>query len=165
MANASCRWPQAVARPPRPSQKIQAATAKTLFPHSRAPEAALSGLYLYFSCRDEAHEAAQSIHTPDGAYWHGIVHRQEPDPDNAGYWFRRVGSHPIFPEVAADGSSDRTFEPRPCKADGTPFAFVAICERARREAPSPLTQMALETQRAEWQILFDYCARGRSTAL
>ena len=27
----------------------------------RSPEAAIAGLYLYFSCRDEAHEAAQSI--------------------------------------------------------------------------------------------------------
>ena len=30
---------------------------------------------------------------------------------------------------------------------------------------SPLARMALETQRAEWQLLFDYCARGESNAL
>jgi len=157
LAEGSCSSAEAL-------KKIQATTAKTLFPHSHAPETALSGLYLYFSCRDEAHEVAQSINTPDGAYWHGIVHRQEPDPDNARYWFRRVGSHPIFPEVAkqAQGIGLSSHDSR---SGWDPLAFIAICERARREATSPLTQMALETQRAEWQILFDYCARGRSTAL
>src|SRR5713226_8362206 len=60
-------------------------TAKDLFPFGRAPEAALSGLYLYFSCLDEAHEIAQSISSVEGSYWHGIMHRQEPDAGNASY--------------------------------------------------------------------------------
>ena len=46
-----------------------------------------------------------------------------------------------------------------------PGRFVEICERARREPASPLARMALETQRAEWQLLFDYCARVESNAL
>src|ERR1051325_7197093 len=53
--------------------------AQGLFPHSRAPEAALAGLYLYFSCWDDAHEVAQSVNTAEGSYWHAIVHRQEAD--------------------------------------------------------------------------------------
>ncbi|MGH9633172.1 MAG: hypothetical protein ACRD7E_33140, partial [Bryobacteraceae bacterium] len=50
-----------------------------LFPESRAPDAALSGLWLYFSCLDESHSLSQDIQTPEGAFWHGIMHRQEPD--------------------------------------------------------------------------------------
>lgn len=120
--------------------RLQSSGAAELFPQSRAPEAAMAGLYLYFGCWEEAHEVAQDINTPDGSYWHGIVHRQEPDAGNAGYWFRQVGSHPIFPALA--------------KIAGLPlwdpFRFIQQCENAEPGA--------LELQRAEWQLLFDFCA-------
>jgi hypothetical protein len=38
-----------------------------------------------------------------------------------------------------------------------------MCERARQQQPGSGTErMALLTQRAEWQLLFDYCARAGS---
>jgi hypothetical protein len=40
-----------------------------------------------------------------------------------------------------------------------PFAFIAFCERARSQPNSTQEVAAMEIQRAEWQILFDYCAR------
>jgi hypothetical protein len=40
-----------------------------------------------------------------------------------------------------------------------PFAFVAFCERARAQPGSAQERAALEIQRAEWQLLFDYSAR------
>src|SRR4051794_6992325 len=61
------------------------------------PETARAGLYLRVGFWDEAHEIAQNIEDADGSYWHAIVHRQEPDAGNAGYWFRQVGQHAIFP--------------------------------------------------------------------
>src|SRR5258706_6581787 len=157
VAEGRCSSPDALKR-------IQAVSAKVLFPHSHSPEAALSGLYLYFSCREQAHEVAQSIHTPDGAYWHGIVHRQEPDPDNARYWFRQLGSHPIFPELAR-AAHGLGLPGGGAKDSWDPGRFVEICERARREPASPLAQMPLETQRAEWQLLFDYWPRAESPSL
>src|SRR5580698_6165483 len=78
---------------------IREAGARQLFPKSRAPEAATAGLYLYFDCWKEAHETAQDIATPEGGYWHAIVHRMEPDAFNSGYWFRQVGAHAIFPTL------------------------------------------------------------------
>jgi hypothetical protein len=156
LAEGRCSSPDALKR-------IQAVSAKVLFPHSHAPEAALSGLYLYFSCREQAHEVAQSIPTPDGAYWHGIVHRQEPDQDNARYWFRQVGSHPVFPGLAK--MAEAIGLPRHDPQDRwDPFEFIAICDQAHRQPDSPLNQLALAIQRAEWQLLFDYCARGGSNA-
>ncbi len=137
----------------RARELLVAAQAPQLFPGSRAPEAALAGLYLYFSCLDEAHTIAQGISTPEGSYWHAIMHRQEPDPGNSGYWFRRVGAHPIFPalrEAAAGIGVD--FGPI-----WDPFAFIDLCERALR-AGSDEERRALEVQRAEWQLLFDFCA-------
>src|SRR5262249_42605713 len=80
-------------------RRLKDTNAAALFPGARHPEAALAGLYLYFSCIDDAHNIAQSIDTPEGSFWHGIVHRQEPDAWNSGYWFRRVGKHPIFPAL------------------------------------------------------------------
>jgi hypothetical protein len=140
--------------------KLQAANSKSVFPNSRAPEAALAGLYLYFSCLDQAHEISQSVHSPEGAYWHGVVHRQEPDPGNAGYWFRQVATHPVFPELATTARNIGVLD-----GHWDPIQFVEICERARRQPGSPLERMALETQRAEWQLLFDYCASDGSGAL
>jgi hypothetical protein len=139
---------------PRALELLRRSSAARLFPDSRAPEASLSGLYLYFSCLDEAHTLAQDIGTAEGSFWHGIMHRQEPDPGNSGYWFRRVGAHPIFPalrEQAAQLGVD--FGPR-----WDPFAFIDLCERARRAPGSEDERRAREVQRAEWQLLFDYCA-------
>ena len=55
----------------------------------------LSALWLRNDFLDESHQISQSIETATGSYWHGIMHRREPDFSNAKYWFRRVGSHPI----------------------------------------------------------------------
>ena len=38
-----------------------------------------------------AHELAQEIETPDGAWVHAYLHRKEGDEFNANYWYRRAG--------------------------------------------------------------------------
>ena len=144
-------------------REIASRSAAQWFPKARARDGAIAGLYLYFSCADQAHEIAQSIATPDGSYWHAIVHRQEPDASNARYWFARTGKHPVFGplieqarEIAAthDGQSwvpSKTWDPG---------AFIDLCETAAHQPGSKLEQIALEIQRAEWRLLFDYCARS-----
>ena len=37
-----------------------------------------------------AHEAAQNIPDPDGAWIHAYLHRKEGDAGNAAYWYRRA---------------------------------------------------------------------------
>jgi hypothetical protein len=134
---------------------IREAGARRLFPRSRAPEAAMAGLYLYFDCWTEAHETAQDIATPEGSYWHAIVHRQEPDAGNSAYWFRRVGAHAIFPALR-DAAAEIGIDVGP---RWKPEAFIELCERARHSPGSELERQAREVQRAEWQLLFDSCAR------
>jgi hypothetical protein len=144
---------------------IQDSKTQDLFANTRAPLAALSGLYLYFSCRDEAHEAAQSDGSIEGSYWHAIIHRQEPDPGNSAYWFRNVGAHPVFAELLERARVVGAKYPgAPLKLAETwdPFAFIDVCEDARVHGGSDLERAALEIQRAEWQLLFDYCARRSS---
>jgi hypothetical protein len=133
---------------------IRHAGAGGLFPHSPSPGAALSGLYLYFGCWEEAHTLAQDIASREGSYWHALVHRQEPDAANAGYWFQRVGEHAIFPALR-EAALEIGIDPGP---RWNPTAFVDICEKARQRPGSDLERQAREVQRAEWQLLFDWCA-------
>lgn len=57
-----------------------------------------AGLLLLHDFDTQAHtivqglEGAGRLQTAD--YWHGIMHRREPDPGNAAWWFRRVSGHP-----------------------------------------------------------------------
>jgi len=135
-------------------QALQAANPRGLFPHSRAPEAALAGLYLYFSCWDEAHEVAQNVASAEGSYWHAIVHRQEPDDGNSGYWFRQTGRHAIFPHLADAAAKFGIGS----GVNWDPMEFIAFCARARQEPGGDLQLRALQVQRIEWQLPFDFCA-------
>ena len=40
---------------------------------------------------NRAHEVAQDIPDPDGAWVHAYLHRKEGDASNAAYWYRRAG--------------------------------------------------------------------------
>jgi hypothetical protein len=142
---------------------LASAAPRDWFPHARAPEAALAGLWLRHGGWQEAHEIAQDLATPEGSYWHAIIHRLEPDAWNAGYWFRRVGAHPLFPALAgaaaslADQHPDAAFRP---PASWDPYAFVDFCEAVRARPDSPGHKLALAIQDAEWRLLFDWCARA-----
>ena len=139
--------------------------AVDLFPGAQAPDAALAGLWLYFSCFDESHQIAQDVHSHEGSFWHAILHRQEPDSGNAAYWFRRVGHHPIFQDLCLSADGILAAYPEAEFRTGgkwDPFSFIMFCERASQQPGSPSERAALEIQRSEWQLLFDYCARPRS---
>ncbi|WP_428542534.1 hypothetical protein [Rhodopila sp.] len=42
----------------------------------------------------KAHQCAQSESGPAGAAVHAYLHRKEPDPSNASYWYSRAGRPP-----------------------------------------------------------------------
>ena len=128
-------------------------TAQGLFPHSRTPAAALSGLYLYIGCWDEAHAQADAAESAENYFWHAIVHRQEPDAWNSGYWFRKTGAHPVFPRLADEAERVGYAAGRPWD----PIGFVDYCEAARHDSESE--RLARKVQLIEWQLLFDYSAR------
>jgi hypothetical protein len=147
LAGGTCSSPEA-------RERLSRTSARELFPQARAPEAALAGLYLYFSCLEECHGLAQEVGTAEGSYWHAVLHRQEPDAGNSAYWFRRAGPHPIFPALR-DAAAACGY---PAGSDWDPFGFIDYCERARRRPGSAEERIAREVQRSEWQLLFDYCA-------
>jgi hypothetical protein len=115
------------------------------------PPAVRAGLWAYHDFWDEAHEVAQDIDTPDGSVWHAILHRREPDGWNSNYWWRRVGGHPVLAELRRD-AEELGF------ADFTPERLVAACGRGDGVATLQRVQLR------EWQLLFDWCARGHDSA-
>jgi hypothetical protein len=125
------------------------------------PSSAFAGLLLFFGDWERAHTVAQDIETIDGSYWHAIVHRQEPDAGNAGYWFRQVGNHPIFPALRDEAANILQRYPAPFKlaSSWSPTAFIDLCETALNQPGSNVEQAAIEIQHAEWKLLFEWCIR------
>lgn len=118
-----------------------------------AARAALAGLWLYHDFESESHAISQDLNTPEGSYWHAILHRREPDAGNAKYWFHRVGRHTIFPRLAEEAA---TIEGVQSGRGWDPFAFVDRCERHRGSGDA--NERILEhIQLAEWRLLFDWC--------
>jgi len=143
---------------------LKAIEPSALFPAAKEPEAPMAGLWLYFSCFEEAHALADGCRSTEGALWHAILHRQEPDSGNAAYWFRRAGRHDTFSDLSRAASSivRRTPQAEFRVGRWDPYAFIAFCDRARDQPGSSQERVAREIQRAEWQLLFDYCARPRT---
>jgi hypothetical protein len=51
-------------------------------------------LALWWDARGDwnrAHEVAQDVAGPDGAWVHAYLHRKDGDLENARYWYRRAG--------------------------------------------------------------------------
>lgn len=132
---------------------------KSLRDHDAA-RACLAGLWLLHDFLAESHAISQDLHTADGSYWHGIMHRREPDDDNAKYWFRRVGNHAIFPELlavarqlASDQPGHEPLQPLLQSDRWHADRFIDLCSAARRQ-PSATTLLCQKIQQAEWELLF-----------
>lgn len=86
------------------TEALESASLDALFEgaslkNSTFGEAIKSGLLLWNDALDESHTISQGLMNQTGSYWHGIMHRREPDYSNSKYWFGRVGTHPIFPAL------------------------------------------------------------------
>ncbi|MFO0948658.1 MAG: hypothetical protein U1D30_22490 [Planctomycetota bacterium] len=131
--------------------------------------ACLSGLWLYHDFLDESHGLSQEIPSATDSYWHGIMHRREPDFGNSKYWFRRVGNHPVFPQLAEAApdifesmAGARELDAARDLARGSswdPFKFIDLCQTSIR-VPSDLQLFCRKVQDAEWWLLFDFCFRA-----
>jgi len=137
----------------------------------RDPVALHAGLWLIHDFLDESHSLSQSIQGSgadrNGDYWHGIMHRREPDWSNSKYWFRRVGDHPIFFDLAviagqllASSSlpdADRWSRQLGNASTWDPYAFVDLCQAAAHNESSELASVARQIQWAEILLLLAHC--------
>lgn len=156
---------------PRAGVLRQAELQRRLDPHLAASglpetrqELIRALLFLWHDHLDAAHTVAQGIEAADGSFVHAMMHRREPDPWNARYWWRRVGAHPTFPEIGrraaahleATGESAlaRTLAPG---GIWNPNAFVDACEAAMRQPPEAARVSVLrELQRIETEVLLEH---------
>jgi hypothetical protein len=119
-----------------------------------AADACRAGLWLHHDFLDESHTISQGLSTAEGSYWHALMHRREPDFSNSKYWFRQLGRHPLFADLAK-AAAKVGYTP-----SGTwdPFAFVDACARVIGTGGAE-ELLCQRVQRVEWELLFDWCYR------
>ncbi|MCA9079697.1 MAG: hypothetical protein KDA58_04020 [Planctomycetaceae bacterium] len=129
-------------------------------------QAVRAGILQFWDELNRSHEYSQSIEGEGrhvaGDFWHGIMHRREPDYHNSKYWFRRVGQHPVFPELAeqaatilANTTEAADWSHRLTRGGWDSFAFVDLCQRAARDEDSPLGIAARQIQLTEMLLLLN----------
>lgn len=146
-------------------ERLRALTVTSLFApanlHDRTTgHACLSGLWLWFDFLDESHSLSQDIHTVEGSFWHGIMHRREGDFANAKYWFDRVRRHTVYWALAeAAAGLARGVAGAPAWLARGPWdadAFIDLVEECVT-GRSGLTTLCESLQKREWELLFDHC--------
>lgn len=128
-------------------------------------QAALAGLWLWHDFLDESHTISQSLSSPEGSFWHAIMHRREGDFWNSKYWLRRIGEHNTLARIAGEGGDfiDRNDYAAPLyplvKRTWDAVAFVDVCEEMHECTDDPRYRAAIELQKIEWRVLFSHCVR------
>jgi hypothetical protein len=162
------RRPLDAGRPERAMrEQLQRVTVANAFEHVDIVDAdmaacCVAGVWLLHDFLDESHTISQRIETPSGSFWHGIMHRREGDFGNAKYWFRRVGQHPAFDEIAERIHVAASLRDASASFGETrlqawdPFAFVDECQAAVR-GKLDARERCLNLQQIEWEVLFEYC--------
>ena len=129
---------------------------------SNVANAARAGLLLLAGGLEDAHRIVQDFDTPEARYWHGIVHRREPDPSNAKYWFRQLGHHAVFDDLVSkvtsgDLPSKRAVNHILQSGKWDPFRFVDLCDDCEKGAQSELRNELLIIQQKEIELLLTFC--------
>ena len=157
--------PETAARPQLAALDLDLAWPEDQIVDADMAQCCLAGLWLRFDFLDESHRISQAIASSTGSYWHGIMHRREPDFSNSKYWFRRVGRHEVFTSLGAEAralaqreSGEQAGRRLAGQGSWDPLEFVDLCEQCLRGRGSPADeQLCRQVAQLEWELLFDYC--------
>lgn len=159
------------------TKSLQAVSTNALFEgqpvkDTTFADAIKSGLLLWNDALDASHTISQGLANATGSYWHGIMHRREPDYSNAKYWFGRVGTHAIFPEVRnrALALYNETAAPSAALASiGQAIAdnaawdaaqFIDWCQAAESATDADVVEFLQQVQVEEMRLLLAYSYRN-----
>ncbi|MDT7043531.1 hypothetical protein [Candidatus Nitronereus thalassa] len=128
-------------------------------------EAVKAGLCVGLDAWEEAHAIAQDLDTVEGSYWHGIVHRREPDPGNAKYWFRRVGLHPVLKQLGSQETLEElasltVFDIIVQSGSWVPGRFIDLCMECERGETPEIKPELQALQKKEIELLLTYCIQN-----
>lgn len=140
-------------------------------------EAWVAGLYLWNDSLDRSHTISQDIEDATGSYWHGIMHRMEPDYSNARYWFRLTGQHPLFDGLQIKAaqllnqSADRVraskhalqIEEIGRAASWRPPLFIDLVASVAQDSQDPAYRICQQLQHLEISelLIYSYKEAGR----
>ncbi len=134
-----------------------------------SPSAA-AGLWLLAGELDLSHDISQTLESPTGSYWHGIMHRRERDFNNAKYWMRRAAGHPVIEELANhidnvagqdalawfnSNSGHKVVGHGLTDSDSLATNLVDLCQQMVGSQPKVVSELQLIFW-WEWQLLFRY---------
>ena len=158
-------WDGAIAK------QIQSASLDELFEGQTVKDtefgnAVKSGLLLWNDALDASHTISQQLNSKTGSYWHGIMHRREPDYSNSKYWFGRVGNHPVFPalrkralDILADSKLADYPEAIQERDTWNAYQFVDWCQAESENGREQAIGFLQKVQVEEIKLLLDYSYR------
>ena len=140
----------------------------------------LAGLHHSNDDLETSHAICQAVGSNSKAanYWHGVMHRREPDFDNARGWFERAEGLEALQQIRGEvgrvlqqvlqvpdygeAREDALLMFRHLQDRGTwdPFYFLDLCEVHRvKQGSGKLGRLLEEIQEAEFRALFDWTFR------
>ena len=124
------------------------------------PPVVASALLLWNDDLDGSHTLSQALPDAFGSWLHGTMHRREGDFPNSKYWFRRVGTHAGFTQMArraAAAVAAAGGQPAPelgvLAERWDPYAFVDLCANAAAGRGADYVAVLESLQAAELELL------------
>lgn len=153
-----------------------------LFPASEAAgKLVMAGLYQNNDDLEVSHRICQEVGAaadcPEASYWHGMVHRREPDFSNARGWFQKAAGLAALPEIhdevvrflqrvlqvpeygAAREKAFRFLQHLQSQGTWDPFYYTELCQAYRQDADAEDRRLLAEIQELEFCALFDWTYR------